>query len=99
MDFMKHVESTAKKRGMKVSMVIDPHMPPRAKRILASAGMKRSDPRLDSVELFARGYTTHFPTTLVYAKGKMAERPVIGAYTAEQFDNQLAIQLKKLGAE
>jgi len=98
--FMKDVEKVAKKHGLKVSMIVDPHLgADRARRILASTGIKREDPRLESVELLARNFATHYPTAIVYAKGKLSERELIGAYSNEEFDELVSADLKKLGAE
>lgn len=77
--YYKYFRDTAKKMKMEFVAVIDP----RSKSVdiekaFQNYGIPPNNIKMNSVEIYMRNATIHYPTSLVYAHGKISPRVIVG---------------------
>lgn len=96
--YWKEFRDVAKRMNLAFIPLIDP----RASLIdVAMAntkyGIEPSDLKLNSVELYMRNLTIHYPTSLVFSRGRLSDTPIVGVMPEEDLKRAIQVSLSDIG--
>jgi len=88
--YYKYFRDTAKKMGIKFTAVIDPRSKAQdIDRAVQRFGIPPENLKLNSVEIYMRNATVHYPTSVVYAHGKMSPTVIVGVMQKKDIEAQI----------
>ena len=89
--YYKYFRDAAKKLKIDFKSVLDPRCQMNdVEKAISDFGVDATDVKLNSVELYMRNLTVHYPTTLVYGYGQLSDMPIVGVM--EKDDIEAAVQ-------
>lgn len=85
---------TAKEMGLKFIPILDPRCKlTDVDKMSKLYGIEPDQQKLNSVELYMRNLTVHYPTSLVFKKGQLSDEPIVGVMPKDQLKMQILYQL------
>ena len=91
------MKSAVDSLGLKIITVMDPFVEKKIiQKTASSRKLPMSERRLEAVELLSRNMTQHYPASIVFSQGKLANDTIIGALSAASFRQRIIEDLKSI---
>ena len=85
--YYKYFRDVAKKLNLTFTPILDPRSQILdVEKAISNFGIAPTDVKLNSVELYMRNLTVHYPTTLIYKDGQLSNLPIVGVMPKEDLE-------------